>query len=373
MLALFNEEARATGLTLPQFHILYVASQLGPLAQGELARQAAASEATASMVISNLMKMGLVTRTSDRNDARRKLVATTPAGDRLVEQVLPAFQRSLARLNAPLGKRADDLANLLAGLLDRAGAGSDLPEGLGNHTEAQLTAVHCPLNFLVRRIIQLIETDTAELLAGSGITLRQYVVLLIIALGPGISESRISSTVGLDLSNTSFIARGLRKKSLVEVDQSGRRRRYVATGAGRECLSQTEPLLVGAVRKRLCLLDEADQEPLLRLLGEVVSGDLNNSAPPDFIRISKSTQWPSFTRPAQFDQFHEGAEFDRSARLGALLRHAASQFTASPEMLRNLDPADAQQLERLLRDLTGPTSETDDAARRADKKSKQIS
>jgi len=365
--ALFNEEARGTGLTLPQFHMLYVASQLGPLAQGELARQAAASEATASMVISNLIKMGLVTRTPDSSDARRKLVATTLAGDRLVEQALPAFHRSLARLNAPLGSRAQVLASLLAQLLDRAGAGVDLPEGLATHGAARIQSVHRPLNFLVRRIIQVIETDTAELLSDSGITLRQYVVLLIIALGPGISESRISSTVGLDLSNVSFIARGLRKKNLVEVNEGTRRRRYVATGDGRECLSQTEPLLVGAVRKRLRLLDETDQEPLLRMLGEVVSGDLSSSAPPDFIRISKSMQWPSFTRPAQFDQFHKGAEFDRPSRLEALLRNVASEVAARPEMLGDLDPADALLLERLLRDLAGPISNESDAARRAAK------
>lgn len=348
---LFNDAARDLGLTLPQFHILYIASEVGSFPQGELARQVATGEATASTTISKLIENGFLSRITDEADARRKLIEATSAGREIVAAALPAFRSALSQLEAPLPGGSTQLNELLYSLIERAGGEIDIPSNLSDVAAQRLNVVHHSSHFLVRRAIQIIEAETNPWLATTGITLRQYVVLLIATLRPGIGESRIASTIGLDLSNASFIARGLRKKGLVSVDESSRRRRYEPTQAGREFLAVAEPVLVGAVSSRLCLLDEQDREQLLKLLGQIVGGGGGSSAPPAFSRISARPNWPTAQRPSQFDQIirvrHEPTRQD----LIALLGRAGQRVTTNPEEIDRLSADDAALLEQLLTQL----------------------
>ena len=236
--SLFNDAARELRLTLPQFHLLYIASEVGAFSQVDLARQVAINEATASTTISHLIDRGLLTRSPDKTDGRRKLIAASPAGQEMVKAALPVLRGALAELEAPLGDDRGRLIELLTKFIEHGGGTIAVPLELNDEEAAQkLHIVHGSLHFLVHKAIQLLEAAMNPDVLASGITLRQYVVLLIITLGPGIGESSIASTVGLDLSNTSFIARGLRTKNLVAVDEGTRRRQYEPTSAGRQLLA----------------------------------------------------------------------------------------------------------------------------------------
>lgn len=360
--SLFNEAARELRLTLPQFHILYIASEVGAFSQVELAKQVATNEASASTTISALIERGLLTRSTDISDGRRKLITATPAGNGMIEAAVPAFMQALAELEAPLGTEAGRVIELLSAMVDRARGTIAIPPELGELSARRLHIVHHSIHFLVRRVIQLIEAATSPHLVASGLTLRQYVVLLIITLAPGIGESRIASTIGLDLSNTSFIARGLRTKKMVAVDESTRRRRYEPTTLGRASLAAIEPALIGAVASILGLLDNGDREPLLRLLGKIITGAKGTAAPPAFARISKGPNWPTAQRPEQFDRILEAGLTPDAERLGDLLRKAADTVGASQSEIDRLSLDDKALLRDLLRQILRDTENRDLAA-----------
>jgi MarR family 2-MHQ and catechol resistance regulon transcriptional repressor len=106
------------GLTPSQFGVLEALYHIGPLCLGELARKLLKTSGNLTMVVGNLQKRGLVTRTRQATDKRFYLVSITEQGRRLIAQVFPqhlerlvgamsglapAEQESLAALARKLG------------------------------------------------------------------------------------------------------------------------------------------------------------------------------------------------------------------------------------------------------------------------------
>ena len=108
----------SAGLTPSQFGVLEALYHIGPLCLGELARKLLKTSGNLTMVVGNLQKRGLVTRTRQAADKRFYLVSITEKGRKLIAQVFPqhverivgamselapAEQETLAALSRKLG------------------------------------------------------------------------------------------------------------------------------------------------------------------------------------------------------------------------------------------------------------------------------
>jgi DNA-binding MarR family transcriptional regulator len=87
----------------------------GPLAPSELAERERVKRPTATRILANLERLGLVSRTPDPADGRASLVATTGSGRALL-------RRLRTRKNADLAKRLRDLDRDEVETLERAAA-----------------------------------------------------------------------------------------------------------------------------------------------------------------------------------------------------------------------------------------------------------
>jgi DNA-binding MarR family transcriptional regulator len=86
------------GLTWSSFTMLFCLWVWGPHETRELATRMGVSRPTVSGVTDTLERRGLVERRGHREDARRRTVALTTAGERTFEELFPRFnaQESLA-------------------------------------------------------------------------------------------------------------------------------------------------------------------------------------------------------------------------------------------------------------------------------------
>ena len=87
----FERVARAAEITVPQYRFLLFLKR-GPKRAGDLALQAAVGKPTASALIADMEKRGLITRETDPDDARGIRLRLTEAG--LARHA--AFERALA-------------------------------------------------------------------------------------------------------------------------------------------------------------------------------------------------------------------------------------------------------------------------------------
>ena len=92
-------EAEGDGVLSPTLTAALATVELhGPLTPSELAERERVKRPTATRILTNLARLGLVTRTPDPGDGRASLVATTAAGRALL-------RRLRTRKNAYLAKR----------------------------------------------------------------------------------------------------------------------------------------------------------------------------------------------------------------------------------------------------------------------------
>jgi DNA-binding MarR family transcriptional regulator len=95
----------AANLTAPQFSALVKLMQEGPLSQNHLGRLIYLDVATIKGVVERLRARGLVTSKDDPRDARRHMIALTPAGRRLVEAAIPQAAKITERTLEPLSDK----------------------------------------------------------------------------------------------------------------------------------------------------------------------------------------------------------------------------------------------------------------------------
>jgi MarR family 2-MHQ and catechol resistance regulon transcriptional repressor len=77
-------------LTISQFAVLEALYYLGPLRQNEIGAKTLRSPGNLTLIIDNLEKVGLVTRTRAADDRRAIVVALTLKGKRRIASILPA-------------------------------------------------------------------------------------------------------------------------------------------------------------------------------------------------------------------------------------------------------------------------------------------
>jgi MarR family 2-MHQ and catechol resistance regulon transcriptional repressor len=79
----------AGDLTISQFAVLEALYHLGPLRPNVISAKTLRSPGNLTLVLDNLEKAGLVTRTRAADDRRALVVALTPKGKKIITRILP--------------------------------------------------------------------------------------------------------------------------------------------------------------------------------------------------------------------------------------------------------------------------------------------
>ena len=116
--AIFMEETAGFDVTPVQFAILKALIDDPGEDQVTLSGRVAFDAATSGSVIGRLEAKGWVKREADASDKRRKLLWTTPEGEKVALQMKRAVSRAQRRIVSPLNARErDQLAALLSKLV----------------------------------------------------------------------------------------------------------------------------------------------------------------------------------------------------------------------------------------------------------------
>lgn len=81
----WNQFAKSTGLSMPQFSILMQLHHKGPCGMSEISERFDVSAAAASQLVDKLVQAGYIERTEDPHDRRAKLLKLSDNGAKLVD------------------------------------------------------------------------------------------------------------------------------------------------------------------------------------------------------------------------------------------------------------------------------------------------
>jgi MarR family 2-MHQ and catechol resistance regulon transcriptional repressor len=113
-------------LTITQFGVLETVYHLGPMSQREIGDKLLKSGGNMTLVIDNLCKRGLVTRTRSTEDRRVMLISLTEEGLTAISRIFPAHAKVITReMNALTPDEQRELGRLCKKLgLGSASTGS---------------------------------------------------------------------------------------------------------------------------------------------------------------------------------------------------------------------------------------------------------
>ena len=100
--ALFAEQAQPFGVTVQQLATLQAAGEFPGLDQGRIAETIGIDRSTIGPIVVRLVERGLLTVTAPPADRRSKLLAVTPAGATVVDQMLVRLAPVRTRFLSPL-------------------------------------------------------------------------------------------------------------------------------------------------------------------------------------------------------------------------------------------------------------------------------
>jgi DNA-binding MarR family transcriptional regulator len=133
--ALRSLDTLDTAVTLPQFRLLAVLADLGPVPSGQAARTLGLDPSTVTRLAGRMVAAGHVTRGTDPRHRGVVTLALTPSGSALVAAADAWRRRELARIMARLTPAEQAAATTALGLLVRV-AGDDY--GLTAHRPVPL-------------------------------------------------------------------------------------------------------------------------------------------------------------------------------------------------------------------------------------------
>jgi MarR family 2-MHQ and catechol resistance regulon transcriptional repressor len=127
---LTGEDIRRYGLTQAQFGVLESLGHKGRMTLGDLAHKSLSTGGNITVVVNNLIRVGLVKRTVSTLDRRVVYVALTPRGTRLFRRIFPKHAEAVARIASVLSPdeqvRLGDLLRTLGRGAGDAGNTSNL-------------------------------------------------------------------------------------------------------------------------------------------------------------------------------------------------------------------------------------------------------
>ncbi len=126
---------RTADLTIGQFGALEALLHLGPLCHRDLGRKLLRSNGNITVVVSNLVRRGLVRRTRRADDRRYVTVALTDKGRRLIGGMFPRHARHIVREMSALTLTEQAELGRLCRRLGRSRRGRDRKE-TGNGVSA---------------------------------------------------------------------------------------------------------------------------------------------------------------------------------------------------------------------------------------------
>lgn len=98
---IFDDALRPLDLTNGQFSLLMSLNRPQPAPMKAVASLLAMDRTTLTAALKPLERRGLVTIAQDPDDRRSRLLALTPAGDRLLAEAFPLWQQTHAELEKP--------------------------------------------------------------------------------------------------------------------------------------------------------------------------------------------------------------------------------------------------------------------------------
>ena len=98
----WNQFAKSTGLSMPQFSILMQLHYKGPCGMSEISERFDVSAAAASQLVDKLVQAGYIERTEDPHDRRAKLLKLSTNGAKLVDNGIQERYRWMDELTTKL-------------------------------------------------------------------------------------------------------------------------------------------------------------------------------------------------------------------------------------------------------------------------------
>src|SRR5436190_22532774 len=95
--ALFTEETGELGITTTQFGILHLLKHQPGLDQISVAKLLGLDRSTTGMVLGTLEKAGLIGRRVGKTDRRKRSLALTPEGERMLKRLKVPARRTMER------------------------------------------------------------------------------------------------------------------------------------------------------------------------------------------------------------------------------------------------------------------------------------
>jgi len=115
-------------LSAAEWRVMAVLGQQGAMSGNAVIAQTTMDKVRVSRGVAKLLKGGLITRDCDPQDRRRAILALTPAGREMFQQIVPLIEEAEAEMMATLSKAERDLlGEALAKIeryLERTGAGA---------------------------------------------------------------------------------------------------------------------------------------------------------------------------------------------------------------------------------------------------------
>ncbi|WP_186161793.1 MarR family winged helix-turn-helix transcriptional regulator [Burkholderia gladioli] len=117
--AIYDDAFRPFGINAPQFSLLVLIVDLGPLTRSNLGRSNQHDRSTLTRNLQPLIAQGWVEETREAGDRRIRLLSLTERGNALLREAASAWQAAQARAKAQLGEHGARALMELAGTLPR--------------------------------------------------------------------------------------------------------------------------------------------------------------------------------------------------------------------------------------------------------------
>lgn len=103
-----SQLAAGYGLSLGQFAVLEALYHKGDLSVGEVQRKILSSSGTMPVIVRNLEKRGLLTKSPDGEDRRRNILHITEEGRKLIAEIFPLNKELILESLSSLSREEKD-------------------------------------------------------------------------------------------------------------------------------------------------------------------------------------------------------------------------------------------------------------------------
>jgi DNA-binding MarR family transcriptional regulator len=243
----------ANDLTSPQYAVLSVLAVRPGIDQGRLGELVSLDKSSVADVVARLAGRMWVSRERDPGDARRNVLALTPAAAIAFRYLAPMSQRVQERVLAPVP--ADDRDRFIHGLRAVARFEAMTADGRSPSRDAAAPSNDVP-GHLIRRA-QRVHTAYWALAFDRELTGPQYASMYVLARWPDINQRQLGDAAALDKSTAADIVERLERRGWVV------RHRDPADGRGKLlALSDEAADLIDDLASRVAEVQDALLAPL---------------------------------------------------------------------------------------------------------------